>query len=304
MNILVSGASGFIGRAVVRELLSAGHKITALTRVSKKTPGLFGREVTVLDWDAKTLSAWSGQVGAVDAIVNLTGESIANSRWSAAQKEKIIRSRTDATAALVQSISVASRRPKILINASAVGYYGSVPEGEVNESAPSGTGFLAETCRRWEESALKAEAYGVRVVLLRIGVVLGREGGALAKMLLPFKLFVGGALGDGKQWFPWVHRDEISRIVNYCVENERIKGAVNACSPNPVRMSEFAGALGKALHRPAWAPVPALVLKTLLGELSEMILTGQKVVPLKLLQNDYRFRFPVLSDALTSILRS
>lgn len=304
MIILAAGASGFIGRAVVRELRSAGHEIIVLTRDSKRASGVIGKGVTLLDWDAKNVSAWGEQIKRIDAIVNLTGESIASKRWSAAQKEKITRSRTEATETLVHAVRLTSQRPRVLINASAVGYYGSVPEGDVNESMPSGTGFLADVCRRWEESALKAEAYGMRVVLLRIGVALGRDGGALAKMLLPFKLFAGGSLGSGEQWFPWIHRDEIGKIMNYCLENDTIKGAVNACSPNPVRMREFAAALGNVLHRPAWAPVPALVLKTLLGELSEMLLTGQKAIPSKLLQNDYRFQFPVLSDALTSILKS
>jgi len=197
----------------------------------------------------------------------------------------------------------AAAKPKVFISSSAVGYYGNVDEGEVLESHPKGRGFLADTCERWENEARKAEALGIRTVLLRIGIVLEKGGGALGKMLPPFRLFAGGPIGSGKQWFPWIHRADVVDIILFAIKTEALKGPVNMTAPTPLRMKEFSAGLGDAIHRPSWAPVPAFALKTLLGEMADMLLEGQKAVPKKLIGAGYRFRYPELGRALKSIFK-
>jgi len=298
MKIIVTGGTGFIGRNLVSRLAVANHEIVCLTRGPSGAPHAGRDSVRYEKWDGKTVGAWGSHVNGAHAIFNLAGESIGAKRWSPEQKRKIIGSRVDAARAIVESIRQARQKPSVLVNASAVGYYGSVEEGDVIESHKRGEGFLAETVEMWEREARAAESLGVRVVLMRNGVVLGRDGGALARMLLPFKLFVGGTIGSGRQWFPWVHLDDVVGVALFALENARLFGPVNVTAPDPVTMKQFCHTLGKAINRPSWAPVPSFVLRLMLGEMSEMILTGQRVVPSALTREGFTFRFPKLETAL------
>ena len=299
MKIMIAGGTGFIGGDLVAQLRSKGHELFLLSRSEKKSAD---SNIHYLPWDGKSSGSWGSQMSAMDAVINLAGEPIAGKRWSAAQKDKILQSRILGTRAIIEAISKSNPKPKLLINASAVGYYGNVPEGDVSETHTKGKGFLADTCEAWENEALRAQAVGLRTVLLRTGIVLERGGGALSKMLPPFQFFAGGPLGSGRQWFPWIHREDVVRILLFALENEAISGAVNTTAPNPVTMREFCRDLGKVMHRPSWAPVPGLALKILLGEMSEMLLGGQKALPEKLLKHQFIFKFPNLEGALADIL--
>jgi uncharacterized protein (TIGR01777 family) len=236
-----------------------------------------------------------------DGVIHLAGEPIAAKRWSDKQKERIRSSRILTTRALVEAIAKAKERPKFLLNGSAIGYYGAHGDETLTEEAHPGNDFLARLSIEWEKEATRAEEHGLRVIRLRTGIVLGKGGGALAKMLLPFKLFIGGPLGSGKQWMSWVHLEDEIGLIQLLIENPQARGAVNATAPNPVTMKEFCQTLGRALHRPSWAPVPAFVLRLMLGEMAEMLLTGQRVLPEKALSLGYRFRYPDLREALRAL---
>jgi len=302
MNIVVSGGTGFIGNALLKRLVESGHRVTLLTRNPDAVKHPPGGRVDVERWDGKTAGSWAQCVDGADAVMNMAGEPIAAKRWTDTQKTRILNSRLDATRAIVAAIQKAEQKPSVLVNASAVGYYGHVESGDVTESHPKGVDFLADTCARWEEEVTKAEPLGVRVVRLRTGIVLEKDGGALKKMLLPFKLFVGGSLGSGHQWFPWVHRDDVVGIILFVLEHADLSGPVNVAAPEPVTMKQFCKALGAVMGRPSWAPVPAFVLRVTLGEMSDMLLTGQRVVPQKLQEAGYSFRYPRLDEALAAIV--
>lgn len=302
MKVVIAGGSGFLGRILTERLTRSNHSVVVLSRNPETVRNAFTK-AEVESWDAASLGTWAKRIDGADAVVNLTGESIAGKRWSRMQKDLISDSRVSSTRAIVGAIQGAKERPHVLVNASAVGFYGDVPDGEVTEDHQKGNDFLADVCTRWEFEAQTAEKYGVRVVLPRTGIVLEKNGGALQKLLLPFNLFVGGPLGGGKQWFPWIHlQDEIGAIV-FALENKNISGPVNLAAPDPVTMREFCSALGKAMQRPSWAPVPGIALKILLGEMAgPLLLGGQKVVPTKLLGTGYKFLFPKLEEALRNIL--
>jgi uncharacterized protein (TIGR01777 family) len=278
MRVVVAGASGLIGSALMKALRTRGDEALALPRYGT--------------------AAWS--VEGADAVVNLAGASVAGKRWSPAYKKEILDSRVLSTRALVEAIANAQRRPRVLVNASAVGYYGGRGDEVLDESAGPGADFLARVSREWEAEAQKAP---VRSVQIRTGVVLSRTGGALASMLPPFKAFVGGPVGSGKQWFPWIHLDDEVAGILWCIDHDSLQGPVNFAAPGIVTMKEFARALGRALHRPSWAPVPASALKVLLGEFAAALLEGQRAVPRKLLDSGFRFRFPEVDSALADVLR-
>jgi len=300
MRVVISGGTGFIGRALISRLNTENHSLIVLTRNGQKAGILSGKSIEIREWDGRTLGDWARAVDGADAVVNLAGEPLDARRWTKRQKERIVASRVEATRAIVQAIDKASMKPAVLVSGSAVGYYGPVEEGEVTEEWKRGRGFLAETCEKWEAEAQMAVRLGVRVATLRTGVVLGDDGGALRKMILPFKLFVGGPLGSGRQWFPWIHRVDVVAAILLAIES--LSGPINLAAPDTVTMREFCTALGKALHRPSWAPVPGFILRAILGEMSEMILTGQKVIPEKLLRHGYTFKFDSLDAALADIV--
>ena len=307
MKIIVAGGTGFIGSALVSRLLKDGHTVVLLTRNGKISSEQFPHKespsLSIVQWDGKTDGAWSDSIDGADAVINFSGASIAGKRWTKPQKELLLSSRIDPTRAIVGAISKAKKKPGVFVNASAVGYYGNVPDGEVTEDSPSGSDYLSGLCRAWESEAREAEQSGVRVVMLRTGIVLGRSGGALKKMLLPFQLFAGGPIGTGKQWMPWIHLEDEIGVVLFVLQEQSISGPVNVTASNPVMMKEFATRLGHAIHRPSWASVPAFVLKIALGEMADMLLGGQKAVPKKLLSNGFKFQYGKLENALKVILQ-
>lgn len=289
--------SGLVGKQVARRL-AGRHELLRLVRRASAKPA----EATVeFVWDAAGPGAWAPVLETCDAVLNLAGEPIA-ARWTADKKKKIRDSRVHSTRALVQAISALRRRPRVLVNASAVGFYGNRGDELLTETSGPGSGFLTDTCQAWEAEALRAEALGVRVVLLRTGIVLSREGGALAKMLPPFRFGLGGPLGSGRQWMSWIHVDDEARAVVHALENEAVRGAVNLTAPEPARMGEFALSLGAALHRPAVLAAPGFVLKAVLGEMSVLLLEGQRVLPQALEASGFTFEHPALPEALKHLL--
>jgi uncharacterized protein len=302
MKVVVSGGTGFIGAPLCRALRDAGHAVVALTRDAASARSRLGPGIDAAEWDARSRGPWEEALAGAGGVVNLAGEPVVGKAWTPAQKEKLRASRVDATRALVTAIEAAAPRPAVLVNASAVGYYGPHGDETLTEESPSGSGFLASVTREWEETACQAEPLGARVVRLRTGMALGEGGGALAKMVPPFRMFLGGPLGSGRQWVPWVHRDDVIGIALWALENNAVQGPVNATAPEPVTMKEFARILGKVLGRPAWAPVPDLALRALMGEMAEAVLTGQRVLPAAAERLGYRFRYPELEPALRSIL--
>lgn len=303
MKIVIAGGTGFIGKNLVQRLVNAGHSVIVLSRRETSAAADANDKVQHVRWDGKTTGAWSDHFRGAEVIINLAGEPIAGKRWTLKQKEKIIQSRIAPTKALVTAIQQASPRPGLLLNASAVGYYGSVEKGEVYESSPPGTGFLADTCVKWEREAARTSDLGVRVVMIRTGVVLSMDGGALPRFLFPFRIFAGGHLGAGSQWMPWIHVDDLIEALMFIISNNELYGPFNAVSPEPVTMRKFAKVLGKVIRRPAWMPVPSFLLRLMLGEMSYMLLTGQKAIPKKLIDSGFRFRFNRLDDALANLLK-
>jgi len=292
VRVLVTGGTGFIGGAVCHALRGAGHTVTIVTRDPGQVSG------DAVDWDAVPQA-----IGTADAVVNLAGEPIAGGRWNAARKHAVLQSRVHATRTLVDAARMASTRPRVMISASAVGWYGARGDEVLDETAVPGGDFLANVCRAWEEEASRAEALGMRVVRLRLGMVLAGDGGALGRMLPAFRAFVGGRLGDGRQWVSWIHRGDVTGLVVDALANEGYRGAVNATAPEPVRNRDFVAALGRVLARPAAIPVPAFVLRVALGELADMLLTGQRVVPRAAERLGYRWQHPQLLGALRASVR-
>ena len=303
MQIVVTGGSGFIGSALIPRLVADGHDIVLFTRNPEAARSKIDRRVKVERWDGKSVGPWESHIDGADAVINFAGEPLDARRWTPRQKERIIGSRVDATSAIVKAMEKAKRKPTVFVSASGVGYYGSVENGNITEDAARGTDFLSETTFQWEKAARGAESLGVRTVILRIAVVLGDNGGALRKLLIPFKLFVGGPLGSGRQWFPWVHRDDLVGVILFALADKNVAGSMNVTAPESVTMKEFCATLGHVLHRPSWAPVPGFVLKIVLGEMSGMVLTGQRAVPRALERYGYKFRFPQLASALSDILK-
>lgn len=293
MRLLVTGGTGFIGATLCRALAQSGHKLFLVTRTPAPGPGRQGTRF--LSWEGPE---WRRAMAEVDGVINLAGEPLAGKRWSPKQKALIRESRIETTRRLIDAMAAPARRPTVLVNASAVGYYGAHGDEELDEQEPAGRGFLADTCHAWEAEAQRAETLGVRVVRLRIGVVLGAGGGALAKMTPPFRCGVGGPLGSGRQWMSWVHQEDVIRLIEWTLTHPELSGAVNATSPQPVTMREFCETLGRVMKRPSWAAVPAFGLRLLLGEMADVLLTGQRVIPAAALRSGFAFRFPQLRSAL------
>ena len=277
MNVVITGGTGFIGRAVVRRLLASRHHVTVITRSVDRLAARLGPDVEGID--TKDKAGIDHAVGTSDAVINLAGESIVGGRWTAAQKQRLRDSRILLTESLVSAIAKAKTPPTVLVSASAVGYYGDAGQLECTETVPPGDDFLAQLCVDWERAARKAEALGVRVAIPRIGIVLGKNGGALAKMLPAFKMGLGGVVGSGEQYFSWIHRDDLASLIVRALTDERMCGPFNATAPEPVTNRVFTQALGSVLKRPTFIPVPAFALKAALGESSMALLTGQRAVP-------------------------
>lgn len=299
MIVTLTGATGFIGRKLVPALKEKGHIVRILARDPERAKVALDPD-GAWAWDALAGPPPLDALAGADAVIHLAGESLADGRWTAKRKAALRASRIDATRNLVRALKDASPRPKTLISASAIGYYGDRPDGSLDENTAPGAGFLADLCREWEVAAQNAEPLGMRVVYLRTGVVIGKGGGALGKMTLPFKMGVGGKLGSGKQWMSWIHVDDEVGLILHALENESIRGPVNATAPSPATNAEFTAALGKALHRPAILPAPGFALKLALGEMADMLLTGQRVMPIQAEKTGYAFRYRKIADALAA----
>lgn len=298
MKIVIAGGSGFIGSALVRSLLTDGHEVIVLSR--KVPVANLPDGIATVEWDGRTTGQWVESVEGAGAVFNLCGATVA-ARWTPAVKREIRASRLLPTQAIVQAIQKVSHPPGVLVQASAVGYYGACGDEVITEESPPGSGFLAETCIEWEQAA-EAEGMRTRVCRMRLGVVLGKEGGALSKMLTPFKWFVGGPFGDGKQWFPWIHLQDVIGAMRFVMTHETASGAFNTTAPNPLTMRDFARTLGKVMGRPSLVYVPGFALRIMFGEGASVLLSGQRAVPKRLLEEGYVFQYPLTADALRDLL--
>ena len=302
MKIALAGGSGFLGTALTQALTRDGHDVTVLTRQNPASMPPQPR-VTHVSWTPDgTSAAWAAALDGADAVVNLAGESIAARRWSERQKQEIRDSRLRATASLTAAIRQVARAPKVLVSGSAVGYYGDRGDETITESSGPGRDFLAGVADAWETAANQVAAR-TRVALVRTGIVLDRKGGALPKMLPPFQLFVGGPLGSGRQYMPWIHKEDWVRLVTFAMTHEGARGALNVTSPTPVTNAEFSKALGRALHRPSLLPAPAFALRLALGEMADaLLLGGQRALPVRATDLGFSFRYSNIDDALSKVL--
>lgn len=302
MRVIITGGTGLIGRALATDLAAAGREVVVLSRDPGRAPAM-PPGVQVVKWDGRTAQGWGALADGAEAIVNLAGESIAGGRWTPARKGRIRESRLAAGAAVVEAVAAARRKPYAVVQASGVGYYGPRGDELIPETAPPGSDFLGRLAVEWEASTAPVEALDVRRVIIRTGVVLSRQGGALPRLILPFRFFAGGPLGSGRQWVPWIHITDQVRAIRFLMENNNaVSGAYNLVSPNPVTNAQLSRALGRALRRPSWIPVPSPALRLLLGEMADVLLTGQRAVPQRLLEAGYAFRFPDLEAALADLL--
>jgi uncharacterized protein len=298
MNITVTGATGFIGSRLVDDLLQAGHSIHAIGR--KRSAGL-PQAVKFSEWKSTEVEPPPESLATADALVNLAGEPVAQ-RWTPEVKRRIRSSRVDGTRNLVNALAKQSHHPRVLVCASAIGYYGSRGDEVLTETSAPGRGFLAQVVIDREEAGRQAEALGIRVVSLRFGVVLGKDGGALAKMLPPFRLGLGGRFASGQQWMSWIHVNDVIGLIRFALEHATARGPMNATSPHPVTNAEFTRELAAALHRPAIFPVPKFALNLLFGEMADILLGSQRVIPEGAQNAGYRFQYPELKQALVRLL--
>jgi uncharacterized protein (TIGR01777 family) len=304
MRVLLLGCSGFVGRELVPFLLELGHELILVSRREQPFPALLSERFSSLQSDPSDPACWhEGQLpdalAMADAVVNLAGEPIAEKRWTPAHRQLLQQSRLRTTEQLVAAMAQMPTPPGVLVNGSAVGYYGTSPEARFNEDSPAGADYLAEICQQWEAAASRCPE-DCRLVILRIGIVLGGDGGALAKMLPVFRMGFGGPIGSGRQWMSWIHRHDLCRLVATALDDGAYRGTYNAVAPEPVRMAQFASCLGQVLGRPSLLPVPAPILQLLLGDGAQVVLDGQQVEPRRLLEQGFSFQYPRLASALAA----
>jgi uncharacterized protein (TIGR01777 family) len=306
MRVFVTGGTGLIGTRLVKQLLGRGDQVVLLTRRYGFARQRFGTACNLVEGDPMHAGEWVNAVADCDAVVNLAGENIFNRRWWAKFKALMADSRIQSTRNVVEALTRQPRRAdgqfKVLVNASAIGYYGPHGNEDLTEDSPPGADFLARLCVDWEKTALAVQAAGVRCALVRVGVVLDKEGGALAKLLTPFKLCLGGQVAGGRQWMSWIHHADMTGLFLLALDNEQASGPLNGTGPNPVTNTAFAHALGQALHRPAIFPTPGFVLRGVLGEVASVVTTGQRALPKRALSLGYSFQFPHLDAALADIV--
>ena len=303
MRVLLIGATGFIGKPLVEKLVARNHEVYIFTRNDKKTRSLFGDKVHIQQWKADDYIILQEYAHKVDVVINLAGENLSSKRWSGDQKRKILSSRVNIGKALSFALKQSEDKPYLLIQASAIGYYGYSEEKVFTERSPVGDGFLPMVAQQWEDSVRNIVEDNTRKIFIRSGVVLGREGGLLPQMLKTFRLFMGGHLGTGNQWLSWIHIDDATEAIVRLVETPGLGGPYNLTAPNPVTMKEFASTLGKVLNRPSWFPVPSFVLETVFGDMArEIMLQGQKVMPRKLQEIGFEFQYNDLESALTDLM--
>jgi uncharacterized protein (TIGR01777 family) len=302
MKVAIAGATGFVGSRLVEQLQAEGHQVLILTRNSSAAQKVFpAANVEIVTYTPTESGPWQQAIAGCDGVVNLLGEPIGEGRWTAERKQEILNSRKLGTQKIVEAIARSNPKPSVLVNASAIGYYGTSETATFDETSPAGNDFLARVCQAWEAEAEKVKAFGTRLVIIRFGIVLGM-GGALAKMVPPFKLFAGGPLGTGRQWFSWIHRDDLVNSIVQALTRSDIEGVLNGTAPNPVRMAEFCQTLGQTLNRPSWLPVPSFALEALLGDGAMVVLEGQQVLPKCLLSYGFNYQYPTVKQALEAIL--
>jgi uncharacterized protein (TIGR01777 family) len=307
MKIAITGGTGFVGSRLVERLHKQGHQILILTRNTTFARRVFPQEVftnvEIVGYTPTISGAWQDSIAGCDGVVNLAGEPIAEKRWTPEEKEKILKSRQLGTQKIVEAIAKANPQPRVLVNASAIGYYGTSETATFDETSTSGQDFLAQVCQAWEAEAQKVKDVGVRLVILRLGIVLGL-GGALGKMITPFKLFAGGPIGSGRQWFSWIHIEDLVTLIIQALTTSDMEGVYNATAPKPVRMNDLSRTMGDVMNRPSWLPVPGFALEALLGDGAIVVLEGQQVLPKRTLESGFKYQYPNLQPALKDILNS
>jgi uncharacterized protein (TIGR01777 family) len=306
MKVAVTGGTGFVGSRLVERLGQAGHAVVLLTRSPDRASRIFPASqfptLTVVAYTPTQAGEWQRAIAGCDGVVNLAGEPIAESRWTLEHKRQILESRQITTRLLVDAIAQADPKPAVLVSASAIGYYGTSETATFDETSAPGDDFLAEVCQTWEAEAMRVKDSGTRLVILRTGIVLGLEGGAIAKMITPFRLFAGGPLGTGKQWVSWIHREDLVSLILNALTQPSYEGVLNATAPNPVRMGELCQVLGRVLNRPSWLPVPDIALELLLGDGAQVVLQGQQVLPQRTMALNFQYQFAEIQPALQDIL--
>ncbi len=306
MKIAISGATGFVGSRLVKRLQTEGHRILVLTRninfAQKVFPSSTFPNVEIISYTPSISGAWQDAIPGCDGVVNLAGEPIAEERWTPERKQELLNSRKLGTQKIVEAIAKVNPRPTVLVNASAIGYYGTSETATFDENSPPGQDFLSQICQEWEGEASKVKDAGVRLVILRFGIVLG-NGGALGKMITPFKLFAGGPIGSGRQWFSWIHLDDIVSLIIEALTKPAMDGVYNATAPHPVRMTELSTTMGQVMNRPSWLPVPSFALEAMLGDGAKVVLEGQEVMPKRTLESGFEYQYPNLQSALKEILQ-
>ena len=301
MKVAVTGATGFIGKRLIEEFGREGIEFLVITRSPSRARQVFPQAAGILEWDPPDGGLNPSDLAGLDGVVNLAGATVAQ-RWTARAKDAIRNSRVDSTRLIVDAITGSDSPPPVLVSTSAIGFYGPHDSTRLNEDSPPGSDYLAEVCRQWEAESQKAAASGIRVVNPRFGIVLGRGGGAMANMLTPFKLGVGGPIGGGRQWMSWVHIDDVAGLLTHSLTNDSLSGPVNVTAPEPATNRDFSKTLGRVLHRPAILPTPVFMLRLGFGEFADILATGQRVLPEKALAAGYHFRFSKLQEALAEVV--
>lgn len=303
MKIIIAGGSGFIGKGLTSHLLDAGYDVIVLTRDPGHAQSKFKQKVRCLRWSDFNPSAWQHDFESSDVIINLIGENIGQWPWTNQLKKQILHSRLRAGQTISQTIKNAKNKPRMLIQSSATGFYGNNSVTKLTEDAPVGSGFLADVCQRWEKSTADVESLGVKQIIIRTGLVLGKDGGLLKKMILPFKFFMGGSMGSGKQILPWIHFDDVIEAIQFLITSNKTSKIFNLCSPNPVSMESFSQTLAKVMNRPDKFKIPECIIKTIFGEMGrETILAGQNAIPKALLESGYKFKYSQLQDAISDLI--
>jgi uncharacterized protein len=305
MKIAISGATGFVGSRLVERLHTEGHRILVLTRnptlAHKVFPSPAFPNLEIIAYTPGVSGAWQDAIAGCDGVVNLAGEPIAEGRWTPERKQEILNTRKLGTQKIVEAIAKANPRPSVLVNTSAIGYYGTDETASFDEDSACGNDFLAQVCQEWEAEARKVKDASVRLVILRFGIVLG-NGGALGKMITPFKLFAGGPIGSGQQWFSWIHLDDIVSLIIQALTKPTMEGIYNGTAPQPVRMNDLSTTMGNVMNRPSWLPVPGFAIEAILGDGAKVVLEGQQVLPKRTLESGFEYQYPNLQSALTQIL--
>ena len=305
MKIAISGATGFVGSRLVAKLHAEGHRILVLTRNTTFAQEVFPPQafpnLEIIAYTPIVSGAWQDTIAGCDGVVNLAGEPIAEGRWTPERKQEILNTRKLGTQKIVEAIAKSQPQPSVLINTSAIGYYGTSETASFDEDSANGKDFLAQVCQEWEAEARKVKDTNVRLVILRFGIILG-NGGALGKMITPFKLFAGGPIGTGQQWFSWIHLDDIVSLIIQALTKSTMEGVYNGTAPQPVSMNDLSTTMGKVMNRPSWLPVPGFAIEAILGDGAKVVLEGQQVLPKRTLESGFEYQYPNLQSALTQIL--